>query len=63
MRPPRSKTPFVWLYCPVITHARDGEQIEFVQNALENKAPSCAIRSRFGVGAISASRPWYAEIA
>jgi hypothetical protein len=45
----RSKTPFRWLYFPVMIEAREGEQIEFVQKQLSSLMPSLAIRSMCGV--------------
>lgn len=54
--------PFMWLCFPVRIVARDGPHIEFAQNEFKNNAPSFARRSMFGVGAILANGPPYAEI-
>ena len=54
-RPPRSKTPLRWLYCPVRMQARDGVQIELVQNAFSKVMPSLASVSIVGVGSRSFS--------
>ena len=60
-----SRTPFVWLYCPVKIVARLGVQIEFVQNTFSNNIPSAARRSIVGVissprnlGSSYAPIPW-----
>ena len=53
----------VELYCPDKITALLGVQIALVQSTLFNNIPSFAIRSIFGVGAISANRDPYALIA
>ena len=53
----------MWLYVPVKIDALLGPHIELVANVLFSIAPSSAILSIFGVGAISLYNPPYAEIA
>src|SRR4029078_10379919 len=55
-----SLNPFMWLYLPVIRHARLGPHSALVTNALSNRIPSFASRSMFGVWLIFDP---YAEIA